>query len=406
MFDFSILFFYTEGMKKSHTKGSNPWERTQVQCLLRHKQSGRYYGRFRVNRKLKWITLDTDVLSVAKLRVAEEATKFEKIRGTITDVATGKATMGQLIEVYRQQSRANDDLRPATVTARLGGVKRVLKTWPGLEDLSPGQVTPPAVQAWAARLKLEGTRFTPPGAKTVRKGNSYSSINQAIDALRSVLNIAVERGQIHSNPVLVKPANGHLKKKVTRKKLVLPSRSEVAKLLAAMEAIPGWGQEAADLCRFLKMSGARIGEVPLTTWREVNWEGKRVHLPGYKTETSDRFIPLFSSLETFLKQLMERRQRIAKTRTDKKSFLEPDEPIFRIKECQKTIDAACRASGVQRITHHDFRHLFATAVIESGVDIPTLSRWLGHNDGGVLAMKTYGHLRTEHSELSAQKVVF
>jgi len=40
------------------------------------------------------------------------------------------------------------------------------------------------------------------------------------------------------------------------------------------------------------------------------------------------------------------------------------------------------------------------------VDIPTVSRWLGHKDGGVLAMKTYGHLRREHSVAQAQKVSF
>jgi integrase len=50
------------------------------------------------------------------------------------------------------------------------------------------------------------------------------------------------------------------------------------------------------------------------------------------------------------------------------------------------------------------RHLFATSCIESGVDIPTVSRWLGHSDGGNLAMKTYGHLRQEHSDAQAAKV--
>jgi hypothetical protein len=40
------------------------------------------------------------------------------------------------------------------------------------------------------------------------------------------------------------------------------------------------------------------------------------------------------------------------------------------------------------------------------VDIPTVSRWLGHKDGGALAMKTYGHLRDLHSTTMAQKVVF
>ena len=50
--------------------------------------------------------------------------------------------------------------------------------------------------------------------------------------------------------------------------------------------------------------------------------------------------------------------------------------------------------------------LFATRCIESGVDIPTVSRWLGHKDGGALAMKTYGHLRREHSIAQAQRVSF
>ena len=41
---------------------------------------------------------------------------------------------------------------------------------------------------------------------------------------------------------------------------------------------------------------------------------------------------------------------------------------------------------------------------ETCIDIPTVSRWLGHKDGGALAMKTYGHLRNEHSQAMAQKV--
>jgi hypothetical protein len=34
------------------------------------------------------------------------------------------------------------------------------------------------------------------------------------------------------------------------------------------------------------------------------------------------------------------------------------------------------------------------------------SRWLGHRDGGALAMKVYGHLRDQHSSEMAQKVTF
>jgi hypothetical protein len=40
------------------------------------------------------------------------------------------------------------------------------------------------------------------------------------------------------------------------------------------------------------------------------------------------------------------------------------------------------------------------------MDIATVSRWLGHKDGGPLAMKTYGHSRCEHCIAQAQHVTF
>ena len=65
-----------------------------------------------------------------------------------------------------------------------------------------------------------------------------------------------------------------------------------------------------------------------------------------------------------------------------------------------------RATQRTNSAHGDLRHLFATRCIESGVDIPTVSRWLGHKDGGALAMKVYGHLRDHHSVEMAKKVRF
>jgi integrase len=80
--------------------------------------------------------------------------------------------------------------------------------------------------------------------------------------------------------------------------------------------------------------------------------------------------------------------------------------VMQVRECQGAITSACKRLGIPRFTHHDLRHLFATRCIESGVDIPTVSRWLGHKDGGALAMKVYGHLRDQHSVNMAQKVLF
>ena len=80
--------------------------------------------------------------------------------------------------------------------------------------------------------------------------------------------------------------------------------------------------------------------------------------------------------------------------------------VSAIKDAKKSLASACRKLGLSHFTHHDLRHFFATTCIESGVDIPTISRWLGHKDGGALAMKVYGHLRQEHSFEMSKRVSF
>ena len=84
----------------------------------------------------------------------------------------------------------------------------------------------------------------------------------------------------------------------------------------------------------------------------------------------------------------------------------PTDKVMKAKEAQISIDSACRKLGIARFTHHGLRRLFMTRCIESDVDVPTASRWLGHKDGGALAMKRYGHLRDQHSADMAKRVRF
>ncbi|MGH8023187.1 MAG: tyrosine-type recombinase/integrase, partial [Limisphaerales bacterium] len=71
---------------------------------------------------------------------------------------------------------------------------------------------------------------------------------------------------------------------------------------------------------------------------------------------------------------------------------------------KRGLKKACERAGLRPLNHHDFRHMFVTRCIESGVDIPTIARWIGHKDGGALLSKRYFHLLDEHSRLMAVKV--
>jgi integrase len=154
--------------------------------------------------------------------------------------------------------------------------------------------------------------------------------------------------------------------------------------------------ESADLAQFMAYSGARMTEA--VTW---TWEDERpasVMLRGTKTEGSrDREVPQTGALKDLLHRMKRRRQKDGRPLAGR---------AFLIRQCREALATACKRVGVAPLTHHGLRHFFATTCIESGVDIPTVSRWLGHADGGALAMRVYGHLRQEHSQAAAAKVNF
>jgi integrase len=149
----------------------------------------------------------------------------------------------------------------------------------------------------------------------------------------------------------------------------------------------------------LAFTGCRKSEAAQITWRDIELDAGEIVVRGDpETATKNwtvRRVPL----------IPEARELFERMRAERND--EPvDAKVFLVRESQKALDRACKKVVAERITHHDLRHLFATRCIESGVDIPTVSRWLGHKDGGALAMKTYGHLRREHSVAQAQKVSF
>jgi hypothetical protein len=61
------------------------WEITRKRNLLRNSASGRYHGRLTLASKQKWINLETDLWTVAKLRLADERAKIERLRQTAAD---------------------------------------------------------------------------------------------------------------------------------------------------------------------------------------------------------------------------------------------------------------------------------------------------------------------------------
>ena len=381
------------------------WDTTREPNLLRNTASGRYYGRFTLGGKQKWVNLETDVWTIAKTRVADERAKIERLRRTADSVTAGDARMGALAALYRQRIEDRVDIKPKTKRRLREEVETVIKTWPEFEGLSPDKISRQAVLEWRNRVSREGTGFVVPGAKQASpkiNGSSASLINKCIDALRRMLDIAVERGQMAGNSL-----HPHgLKLKNTPRKPELPEPEKLAEIFTEIErAGGGFSRSAADFCRFLAYTGCRLSEAQGVTWGDVDFKRGILRVMGGKTEAADREVPLIPAAKALLKHLQAAQLGGEEIVRKNAATVPAKSRVLRVREAAKSLAAACRKLGIEPLTHHDLRDAFATAAIEAGVDIPTVAAWLGHADGGALLMRVYAHHRRAHSVAQAAKVL-
>lgn len=358
----------------------DPWETTAVQNLMRYRPSGTYFARFRAGGKLIKQSLETAVFSVAKQRLPELMRDHRSRHESAKAFARGKMTVRDAAEVYLGKVRASVSLKPRSKDYREMTMEFVARSWPELMETDVRKVTERDCENWLIRYQRQY-------APTV--------VNNSIGTLRAVFDEAVSSGARFNNP-----AAELSRVKVRAKRLELPSREEFLKFIEEIRTAGArQSKDCANLVKFLAYSGVRIGEAKFVTWADANLGRRELHVRGDpETATKNgetRYVPMIPELEEMLTQLRKDRSEEPASAT-----------IMRVFECQNSMTNAAAKIGMKRITHHDLRHLFATICIESGVDIPTVSRWLGHKDGGALCMKTYGHLRQDHSFAQARRVSF
>lgn len=345
----------------------------KVPHLLQYMPTKGYYARVRVGGKLVRRSLKTRVYSNALLRLHDFVKQH---RATPPRTNLAPVTFAEARQRFEDQLAARHDLKPRAKEYRQGCIKVLLKTWPELENMQLSRITSSTCSAWAKRF--------------LDQGYDDHYFNQTLSTLKHILDC----GELNPNPAASVRRRG-----VKLKELKLPEPDQFQQLLDNMDrGGGGYSRHAADLVRFLAFSGCRLSEARGVTWADVDLKRGRLLVENAKQRLTSlsvkkRQVPIIPDMRELLERL-------------KKSNPRSEQSVCRVHECQRSLTRACRELRIPRLTHHDLRHLFATRCIESGVDVPTVSRWLGHRDGGALAMKVYGHLRDLHSTEMASKVTF
>ncbi|MGA9778034.1 MAG: site-specific integrase, partial [Verrucomicrobiia bacterium] len=332
----------TGSRKLTTTSADGKWKSYHaVPGLMQYLESDVFFARVKVRGIVKRASLKTVVFSVAKERLRDKRTDLREPEPETTVETFHDARLLYLADIENDHA-----LAPETKRYWQYRVAALLKSWPRLDSMKLNKITLPQCRLWGRRFakKFEAVNF-----------------NNTLAALRNIL----KRGGLgrDKNPAFALDRLG-----VKPKELTLPEPKQFEKLVE-MVATSGAGQarHCADLVEFLAYSGCRISEARMVTWQDVDIERGEIKIHNAKCSKkssahSVRFVPIIPPMRRLLDRLRVQNQSAAIER------------ICVLGECQKSLDRACKIVGCPRITHHDLRHLFASHCIESGVDIPTVSR--------------------------------
>ena len=101
-------------MKAQKNEPSSDWTKAPVANLVRYEPSGIYFARAKVRGKLVRKSLDTNILSVAKLRLADVVNAEHRAVAPSQTKIIGKMTFGDALGIFRERQKHATDIKEST----------------------------------------------------------------------------------------------------------------------------------------------------------------------------------------------------------------------------------------------------------------------------------------------------
>lgn len=342
----------------------------------------RRYGEgsvYRCRRTGRWVAA-VMVAGERRMAYADTEERAERLRATLATgrIPPAQQTLAAYLLEWLADLEASDSVRPNTLTQYQWAVK---------EHISPG----------LGRLRME--RITPRDVQAFIRGLSDRLGPTSVRQVRTILSVALRRSVrmeiLDRNVVaLTDPPPA-----APRSRRAMGSADQAA-FLAAVR-----GHRLEALYLLAMTTGLRIGEALGLRWAEVDMGGHRLtvarqmlqsrqEMAPVKTDASNRRVPF---PEMAARALVAHRTRQRVGRLASRSWRDLDlvfcsedgRPLGRDR-VNGELTALCVQAGIPRYTFHELRHTTASALLNDGESLKTVSSLLGHASIAVTA-DLYGH---------------
>jgi integrase len=316
--------------------------------------------------------------------------KADMLRGTYRDPGSGQVTLRKYATEVFMPAQSFDDATRARAEATLRN--HILRPLGG-KRLQELEAHPSLVQAWVNGLPL-----------------APLSAARAFGLLSTIMRWAVRDKLISGNP-----CQGINLPRSTRRKIEIWTPETVAKVRAGLP--PRW-QAITDAGTGL---GARQGELFALAVENIDFLRRVVHIRAQvkllgarlvfapPKSKDERSVPLarqtgealaahlqaFGAAEVTLPWHEPRTKRHGRPVMLRLLFTTADGRALNRNTFNDVWRDARKAAGLpdgRENGCHMLRHVFASVLIARGIDVGTVSEYMGHADGGALVLRTYRHL--------------
>ena len=213
------------------------------------------------------------------------------------------------------------------------------------------------------------------------KGNTATSINRRLSALRSLYRFALSRRLVERDP-----AHGITGPKKQKPLPQYVREAEMDELLDHTE----WGEDynnvrVRTIILMFYQTGMRVSELIGLNDADVDFTSHQLKVTGKRDK--QRIIPFGDELEQGLKDYMKLRDELPQRQTD---ALFVDQKGARVKyeqvrrEVRSSLSQVC---SLKKRSPHVLRHTFATAMLNNGAGLETIKSLLGHESVSTLDKK-------------------
>lgn len=349
--------------KKRDQKGE--WIRV-APCLYRYQSSGVYYAVVRRSGKLIRRSLEVSHIEPAK-RLLRDFLKDQE--NTATDAHK------TFLDTYMEEFRSGRTGAAKTLK-RYQQMTDLVKTgWPGGAHVLLSKVDHNQCSRWLSQWNGKVAQY-----------------NHGRQWLLAFFDFAVANRKLSRSPIDKRILKAMRRPRVIRN---APTVEEFEAILAEVRAQPftDHADDSADILEFMGRAGVGQAETSGLKHEHINLDGGTIQLFRVKTQTAFQ-IPVFPKVRPLLERLKKENPDVA-----------PAQSIFKLQDPKKALASACKRLNLPSFSQRSLRRMFIIDALQKGVPVKTISKWQGHQDGGVLILKTYSEVIDQKANQEAAQLL-